>query len=75
MKISAGIQWRGWASIPLAGLVLALGTLGLRGDEKAPQDPKPQAPDARVTITPRAPKAAAAERMRSSSVAMMTLDR
>ena len=56
MKISAGIQWRGWASIPLAGLVLALGTLGLRGDEKAPQDPKPQAPDARVTITPRAPK-------------------
>lgn len=56
MNISAGIQWRGRVSIPLACLMLALGTLGLRGDEKTPQEPKPPAPDARVTITPRAPK-------------------
>jgi hypothetical protein len=60
MNISAANRFRGWVTFPLVGLALVIGSLVLRGDEKFPQEAKPQPADPRITITPRAPKNGAA---------------
>ena len=56
MKISAANQLRKRVAATVLSGAALLSLSILRGDEKAPQDPKAPVSDPRVTITPRAPK-------------------